>query len=64
MSKFTLLFAALLAATGCERDETIAERTAAAHKVCREAGLNAKEGESMMGTLVIYCAAPSVESAQ
>ena len=54
MMRALLLILALVGLSGCDR-ETPAERTAAAHKVCRDAGLAAKEGANMLGGLIVYC---------
>lgn len=58
--KRLIIMAAVIALAGCER-ETAAERTAAAHKVCWDAGLSAVEGVNMLGAMTVYCALPNIE---
>lgn len=50
-----LLILALVALVACSETETEAVRTAAAYKVCRDAGLEGREGYTALGALVIYC---------
>lgn len=53
--KKLLMITAFLILAGCGEEETAAERTAKAYKVCHDAGLKGVVGESMIGALIIYC---------
>jgi hypothetical protein len=56
MSKLLILLLLVGMLSGCDR-ETAAEKSAAAHIVCRDAGLLAKEGVDYLGDIVVYCVA-------